>query len=151
MRRRDDHGVAALELALLLTLLTALLALVAPLAYLFYERIQLGRASGDVVRFATSRSDKVREATGPLGTFSVPADDLPSDAAIWAEVADAYDGSGTLTTTPATIVRTADNDCPSGFRKTITITTTVDVSPFIGLLITTPTKTLSATASSCEE
>lgn len=158
MRPHGDQGVAALELGLLLTMLLALLGLVAPLGYLFYERVQLGRTTGDVIRFASSRTDRPRLVTpftgaGPT-SYVVPAQQLPGSAAIAAEAGHAYTGRGTLAQPPA-VVRTRDASCPGGFRLTVTLATQVDVSPFVSLVtagsLSGTSQTLSATASSCEE
>ncbi len=158
MRRRGDDGVAALELGLLLTMMLALLGLVAPLGYLFYERVQLGRTTGDVMRFASSRTDRPRLVTPFTGSgptsYVVPAQELPGSAAISAEASNAYTGRGTLTLPPV-VVRTRDAGCPAGFRLTVTLTTQVDVSPFVSLVtagsLSGASQTLSASASSCEE
>ena len=159
MKRRDDEGVAALELALLITTMLALFALVAPLGYLFYERVQLGRSAGDLVRFTTSRTDRVRLVTPFDGTgavrFTVPAQQLPGPDAVAAEAEHAYTGRGTLLGRPG-VVRTPDLHCPSGFRVTVSLSTEVDIGPFLGLVTSGSftsgnTETLLATASSCEE
>lgn len=152
-RRTDETGLAAVELALLLTVLFALVALVAPLAYLFYERVQLGRTTGDVVRFATSRSTKTRitqaNISGVLTTYRVERNNLPSSVADDTEAVGAYTGLGSSVLTAN--VRASDSNCPSGFRRTITLSTTVKVGAFTGFLIGGSDKTLLATASSCEE
>ncbi len=159
MRRRSDEGVAALEFGLLVTTMLALLGLVAPLGYLLYERVQLGRTTGDLIRFASSRTDEnrlVRPFDGSGGTqFVVPAEELPGPDAISAEAANAYTGRGSLVGLPV-VTRVRDNTCPAGFRLTITLSTQVDVGPFVSLVAagsftSGTTETLSATASSCEE
>lgn len=144
-----DAGVAAVEFALLLTVLLSLVALVAPISYLFFERVQLGRAAGDVIRFASSRSDEPRTVPTPGGSLIVMPGDLPSRAAVEAEAKRA--ATGLASATLSDYSRTTDPDCPSGKRLEITLTTTVDVGPFAGLLIAGGTKTLVSTATSCEE
>lgn len=157
-RQRNDDGVAALELGLLLTVMLLLLALVTPLAYLFYERVQLGRAAGDVIRFASSRTDGDRLVqafdTSGATQFVVPGAELPGPDAIAAESALAYAGRGTIAS--PVVLRAADTTCPSGFRLTITLSAQVDVGPFVSLLeaaklTSGPNETLTAQASSCEE
>jgi hypothetical protein len=140
--------VATLELGLLLTLLIALLALVTPLAYLFYENLQLGRAAGDVVRFTTSRSEVDRRVAG-----AEPVEDglLPNLSQTRAETARAYTGVGTATLDELRSFPDSGSGCPSGRRRTVVLSTTVDIGPFAGLLISGSTKTLTATATSCEE
>lgn len=169
MSRPDgDRGVAAVELALVLTLLLTLLALVVPLVFVFYERIQLGRAAGDVVRFASSRSDVDRSVpvSGAGAEAVVPADTLPDHTAagvrdtslgqVLGEAHRAYGGVGQLVTAVTTEkVETPDPQdpryCPSTRRLTVTLTSTVDLGPFAGLLIPGDTNTLVARATSCEE
>lgn len=143
MRPRDE-GAAAVELALLLGVLLTLVGLVGPVSYLFYERVQLGRTAGDVVRFATSRADQVR--TYPGGTVAVGA--LPSAGAVSAEAGRAHTGRNAAT---ATLASSTDNSCPSTRRRTVTVTTTASLGPFIGLFTPDDTNTLVATATSCEE
>jgi hypothetical protein len=142
---KGDRGVAAVEMALVLTLFSALLALVAPLTVLFYERVQLGQAAGELARFVTSRSDVPRHAGGVV----IPRGLLPTQAALDAELPRfSVDG-------PATFSRSADADCPSGWRRQVLVSTTVQLGPagavFAGLTGSDTTKTLTATASSCEE
>lgn len=144
-RAAGDAGLAAVELGLLLTVLLALVALVAPVSFLFYERVQLDRAGGDAIRFATSRSDQART----VATFTVPARELPGASAVRAEQVRAYRGRGSLD--PGNPVRTTDPVCPSGRRVAITLTTTVDVGPFAGLILSGGTRTLGTTVTSCEE
>lgn len=146
---RGDRGAAAVEFALVLTMLMALLALVAPLAVLFYSRIQLGQAAGEVARFATSRSDVGREA-GPL---TIRRGMLPSQAAVEQELLRfSSPGAIALHSLPP---RTPDPHCPSGWRREVVLSTTVDLGPagavFAGLTGAGATKTLLANASSCEE
>lgn len=144
-RTSGDHGLAAVELGLLLTVLLAMVALVAPIAFLFFERVQLDRTGGDAIRFASSRSDQART----VASFTVPAKELPGAAAVQAEQRRAYRGRGTLA--PGTPQRTTDAVCPSGRRVTITLTATVDVGPFAGLILSGGTRTLETTVTSCEE
>jgi Flp pilus assembly protein TadG len=150
---RADDGLAAVELALVFSVLLAMLALVAPLAYMFYERVQLGKASGAVIRFATSRSDKTRLTSAVIGgvttSVTVQKDRLPTSAAVAVEAVAAYTGRGTVTMTSNTTA--TDTNCPSGIRRTIILSTTVSVGAFTGLLLGGPNQTLSATATSCEE
>jgi Flp pilus assembly protein TadG len=144
-RPTGDDGVAAAEFALLLTVLIALVALVAPISYLFFERVQLGRTAGDTIRFATSRSDEARTVPAP----TIPAGALPTNAHIAQEAARAHSGRAAVSV--QSVSRTSDASCPSRRRVQITLTTTVDVGPFVGLLLSDGTRTLTATATSCEE
>lgn len=165
-RVHGEDGLAALELAIVSTLFVALLALVAPLAYLFYENLQLGRTAGAVVRFASSRSDVARTVDGPEPPLVVPRDELATDTAgaVEAEVARAYTGLGQARllvagdplpsggTVPALRSNDAGSGCPSGRRVTVVVATTVDIGPFAGLLFGgTTTRVLTAQATSCEE
>lgn len=140
-----DRGAAAIEMALVVTVLTGLLALVAPLSVLFYERVQLGQAAGELVRFASSRSDVARQA----GSVTVERGLLPDQDALDAEAL------RFSLDEPITLTRTSDTDCPSGWRRQVALTTTVDLGPagaaFAGLTGADTIKTLTASATSCEE
>lgn len=142
-RRSDDAGVAAVEFALLASILLSVVALVAPLGYLFFERVQLGRTAGDVVRFANSKPDN------PRNGGAVPVNARPSDGQVAAEVDRAYTGLGSARLARRTSA--LDPFCPTTRRGTVTIETTVSLGPFLGLLTNDTTKTLTATATSCEE
>ncbi|MCU1693559.1 MAG: hypothetical protein JWM64_2650 [Frankiales bacterium] len=146
-RPRGDAGVAALELALVMTLLVSLLGLVLPLGALFVERLRLGSAVGDSVRYASSRAAVLRTVPGSATT--VAAGTLPSLSAVEAEARNAYSGLGTLTT--VTTTGTSDAGCPSGSRTTVVLTSSLDMGPFAGLLVDGSAKTLSASATSCQE
>ena len=143
-RVRADRGAAAVELALLVPVLLALFAFVAPMGYLMFERVQLGRTAGDAIRFATSRPDAARST----GSTAVAAGALPSAGAVAEEAVRAHRGQRPVTTS---MTRATDGSCPSRFRRTVTVTTTVDLGPFLGSVLSDTTKTLTATATSCEE
>ena len=146
---RTDRGAAAVELALILTLLFALLSLVAPLALLFAARVSLGQAAGDVVRFASSRSDVVRTT----GALTISAGRLPSQAAVEQELL-RFSAGGPITL-PSLPVHTADPTCPSGWRRDLVLSSTVGLGPagavFAGLTGSGATITLASNASTCEE
>lgn len=146
---RSDRGTAAVELALVITLLTALVALVAPLTVLFYDRVRLGQAAGELVRFVSSRSDVPRDSQGAGGVVRTPRGLLPTQAALTAE-SRRYPMDG-----PASFTRVPDADCPTGWRRSVTATRSAQLGPagavFGGLTGTDTTITLAASASSCEE
>lgn len=159
-RRDRDGGAASVELALVLLVLLLVLALGAPLIFLAYNRVQLGRTAGDVIRYASSRSDAPRDGGAVL------ANDQPTPALVRAEAARAWTGTGTAptltfgsgstTTTGYRLPHTVDPGCPSGFRQTVVLSTDVPLGPFVDLLavagIPLPNpRTLTATATSCEE
>lgn len=153
MTSNADEGVAALELAIFLPLFIALIGFVAPMAYLLYEELQLGRTAGDVVRFASSRTDVDRIVAYGGTELTVPAGELPSGDATALETQRAYTGVGGATLTGQSRGVATGTGCPSGYRVYITLTTTVDLGPFAGFLygVAGPTKTLTAQATSCEE
>lgn len=146
---RDDRGAAALELALVLTVLVALLGLVLPLGALFLERLRLGSAAHDAVRFASSRTAVQRTLTTTSPVVRIPAGELPSASVVQQETARAYRGLGTLG--GVTSSSTTDSACPSGSRTTVVLTSTVEMGPFAGLLVDGTDTTLTASATSCQE
>jgi hypothetical protein len=69
MTMRDERGVAAVELALFMSLLVGFVALTGPLVIAFKDQLELGRAAGRTLRFATAVPDQRRfDCSGaPLG------------------------------------------------------------------------------------
>lgn len=147
-RAAEDAGLAAIELSLLLTVLLTLVAMVGPLAYVFFEQVQLGRTAGDVIRFASSRSDQERVVSYPGTLVVVPADALPGPSAIASEAVRAHTGREDVLTS---VTRERDTACPSTNRVRVTLTTTLDLGPFSGFILSGSQQTLRATATSCEE
>lgn len=60
MKRREQHGAAAVEMAIFLSLLVGLLAVVGPLIFAIQEQVYLGRAAGSAARFASATPDRKR-------------------------------------------------------------------------------------------
>jgi Flp pilus assembly protein TadG len=154
---QPDEGAAAVEMALVTGLLLTLVAgFVAPLGVIYYESVQLGRTANDVVRFASSRPAVTRYVEDPAGGAPsiVRAGDLPTTAQIQQE---AQRTTGTRAGLATTVTRLrpsadvpADPTCASGRRVTVQIRNVVDLDVFTAF-IPLSTKTLSATATSCEE
>ena len=100
MKRRGDDGAAAVEFGLFLSVMLMLGLIIYPLGAAFYDKILLGRALNDGLRFATATPNSA--AYGSSGRRP-SADDIKN------EVVRAYkaDGGSGLTTsdisvTPAT-------------------------------------------------
>jgi Flp pilus assembly protein TadG len=121
--RRDERGAAAVELGMLLALMVLIAAFIYPLGQAFYEKIRLGRAGGDAIRFATAAPNT--PAYGSTGR-------RPTVAEIQAEAVRAYTeagGSG-VTTSDVTVTGTRR----PGDTVTVQITKTVDLGPLGSLL-----------------
>lgn len=169
-RGRREDGLAALELAIVMTLLTTLIAGVIPLALIYLKRVELGRDAGDLARFATARAAVDRAIPGQVDPetgqdYVISEDGLPLPNAVLAEIRRVtglpyqFDGSSTpgcQSDDPATqhclhlIPNVVDDACPGGSRFKVILTTTVNTGPF-GNLLGSSTKTLSAQADSCRE
>lgn len=151
-----DDGAAAVEMALVSVLLLAIFGLVAPLGVIYYESVQLGRNTADVVRFASSRPSLNRTVVDPSGVVrTIAGGALPSDDQVRWEAARAVTGTDRLLQTSIQRVRpgptqAADAICPSGRRVTVTLSNEVDLGVF-SAFIPIKVKKLSATATSCEE
>lgn len=148
-----DSGAAAVELALLAPVLLGVLTLVVPLALMFHTQSVLGDVAGATARVATSRTEQPRTVGGEL----VPRGSLPAPAAAAAEgqtQADArVHGLPDGTTVAATVVRTPvpASTCPTTWSRTVRLTAQVPLGPAALLLGGPHTKTLTASATSCEE
>lgn len=147
-RRRED-GIAALELALSLSVLFGVLALVLPLAFALREQIRLERSVGQTTRFAT----RAYFQENPGGTV----ERRPSTASVREEATRAMTSNGVQTPTSVT-VDLAPTTLPvrSGQRVTITFTQSYDLGAFGGLLdavglLPSHAITLTASASALEE
>jgi len=146
--RRDQRGVAALELGVLFTVLCLVALLLAPLAYAMLAKTKLERAAGRAARFATQTPDRSRPGL-PAGQRR------PNAAEVVAEATDAYGGPGTLGPTVVTYL-SPDATCPRTKAATVTMQATVDLGPFAGLyriagVTSTGTMTLSASVTNCQE
>lgn len=84
-RRRDDRGAAAVELGVLLSLMLVVGSFIYPIGVLFYDKMRLGRAAGDAIRFATATPNT--PAYGSSGR-------RPSTSDIQAEAVRAYQAAG---------------------------------------------------------
>lgn len=96
-RDAADRGAAAVELGVLLTVMFLVAALIYPLGLAFYEKIRLGRASGDAIRFATATPNT--PAYGSSGR-------RPSTSDIEAEAIRAYTAAGGSGLTASDVVVT---------------------------------------------
>ena len=117
-RCRGDRGAAAVELGMLLSLMVLVAAFLFPIGQAFYEKIRIGRASGDAVRFATAAPNS--PATGSSGR-------RPTVAEIQAEAIRAYTAAGGTGITAAD-VQVIGTRRP-GDTVTVRITKTVDFGP----------------------
>ena len=117
-RRRDDRGAAAVELGMLVGLMVMVAVFLYPIGQAFYEKIRLGRASGDAIRFATAAPN--RPAYGSTGR-------RPTTDEIKAEAVRAYAAAGgkNLTTADVQVIGSRR----PGDTVTVRITKTVDFGP----------------------
>jgi Flp pilus assembly protein TadG len=141
---RDDSGVAALELGLLLTVLFLVLGLIYPLGEAFIEKNRLDRTLADSIRFATA-------------TPNTPAADAdgrrPSAAAVEAAVLKSYESAGGGASDVTIDVTTSS--LPGGTVQ-ITVRKKVDLGPLGALLhssglTSSSTITVSSSATGREE
>jgi Flp pilus assembly protein TadG len=116
--RRGERGAAAAELGVLLTLMVLVAAFLFPIGQAFYEKIRIGRASGDAIRFATATPNT--PAYGSSGR-------RPSVVDIKAEAIRAYAAAGGTGVTAAD-VQVVGTRRP-GDTVTVRITKTVDLGP----------------------
>jgi Flp pilus assembly protein TadG len=117
-RGHGDRGAAAVELGMVLTVMVLVAVVVYPLGRAFYEKIRIGRATGDAIRFATAAPN--RPAYGSSGR-------RPTVDEIKAEAVRAYVAAG------GTGITTADVQV-SGTRRpgdtvTVRITKRVTFGP----------------------
>lgn len=148
MRRRDT-GAAAVELALVLPVLLGALTLVLPLALLLHLQTALGNTAGETVRLATSRAEQERLVGGAV----VARGALPSPEQATEEAKQSFTSRALLPTSTITATTgvTASTLCPTGRRRTVRLVAEVALGPAAVLLGGSTTKTLRATATSCEE
>lgn len=137
-----DEGVAALELALVMTVLLGLFALVAPLPVAMAQKSKLEQAAARTSRWATS----------------VPSGVRPTRALLPVEAEHAFVRSGGRADNFSAVVSGAEPapQCPRRLARTVTLTNDVDLGPFGDMLraagITSAGSiTLTARATSCEE
>jgi Flp pilus assembly protein TadG len=122
-RRRDDRGAAAVELGVLLGLMVLVAAVMYPIGQAFYEKMRIGRASGDAIRFATAAPNS--PAYGSTGR-------RPTVDEIKAEAIRAYTAAGGSGVTPADVQVTGTRR--PGDTVTVRITKTVDLGPLGSVL-----------------
>ncbi|MGH9155937.1 MAG: hypothetical protein ACRD1K_08935 [Acidimicrobiales bacterium] len=145
--RRDQRGVAALELALMFTALCLLALLLAPVPYAMLAKIKLERAAGQAARFASQVPDRSRPGL-PAGQRR------PTTAEIAAEAVASYGGPGTLAPTVVTVF--TESSCPRNKATTVAMETSVGLGVFAPLyrvsgLAPASTVTLSASVTNCQE
>ena len=120
MSARDsrDRGAAAVELGMLVGMMAMVALFLYPVGQAFYEKIRIGRASGDAIRFATAAPN--RPAYGSSGR-------RPSVDDIKAEAVRAYLATGGtgMTTADVQVIGTRR----PGDTVTVRITKTVDFGP----------------------
>lgn len=123
MTRRDDQGAAAIEFALLLPLMVCMALFLYPIGQAYYDKIRLGRAAGDAIRFATSAPNSPEiGSTGRRPT----ADEIASEAV---RAYTAAGGSG-LSNGDVTV----NASSTPGQPVTLTITKTDDLGAFGSVL-----------------
>lgn len=147
--RRDDAGVAALELVLVLAVLTGIATLVAPLPYALAQKSKLEYAANRTVRYATSTPSGQRPTAGVLAQEGRRA-----FAAAGGRV-DGFTSSLTPTVAPGSS-STVATYCARRSALTVTLTNNVDLGAFGAILgaagIGSGTvRTITARATSCEE
>jgi len=117
-RDSRDRGAAAVELGMLVGMMAMVALFLYPVGQAFYEKIRIGRASGDAIRFATAAPN--RPAYGSSGR-------RPSVDDIKAEAVRAYLATGGtgMTTADVQVIGTRR----PGDTVTVRITKTVDFGP----------------------
>jgi len=117
-RRRDDRGAAAVELGMVLSVMVLVAVFLYPIGQAFYEKIRIGRATGDTIRFATAAPNS--PAYGSSGR-------RPTTDEIKAEAVRAYTAAGGsgITTADVHVVGTRR----PGDTVTVSITKRVDLGP----------------------
>ena len=115
---RRDRGAAAVELGMLLAVMAIIAAFLFPLGQAFVDKIRLGRATGDALRFATAAPN-----TPAYGSSTR----RPSVAEVKSEAVRAYraEGGSGVTTNDVDVTTAAD---PGG-TVVVRITKTVDLGP----------------------
>lgn len=148
-RRRSaldsDAGVAAVELGVLLMVMLLVAAMLFPVGQAIIEKIRLGRATGDALRFASAAPNT--PAYGSSGR-------RPSVADIQAEAVRAYLAEGGKNLTAADVEVTT-SDVPGG-TVSIRIHKTVDLGVLGSFLsdihvINSPSMTVAVHATGREE
>ena len=121
--RRNERGAAAVELGVLLALMVLIAAFIYPLGQAYYEKIRLGRAGGDALRFATAAPN-----TPAYGSSArrPSVDDIKNEAV---RAYEAAGGSG-ITTDDVEVVGTRN----PGDTVTVRITKTVELGPLGSVL-----------------
>lgn len=147
MSRRParDTGAAAVELGMLLAVMALLAAFLFPLGQAFVEKIRLGRASGDALRFATAAPNSPAYGSS---SRRPTADDVKQEAVR------AYrdQGGSGLSTSDVDVTPGAN----PGDAVVVRITKTVDLGPlgsFLSVIHVTSSQsiTLSVNATGREE
>lgn len=117
--RRDDAGAAAVELGVLLGLMMVVALFLMPIGQALVEKMRLGRASGDAIRFATAAPNTA--AYGSSGR-------RPTDLEIKTEAVRAYQAAG------GSGITTADVDVTTGARPGSTVTVSIHKSVDLGVV-----------------
>lgn len=144
MRRRDERGAAAVEMAILTLLLVALLGVVGPLMVAIQEQVRLGRTSGAAVRFATATPDRRRSDCDGAPTANYRR---PSVAQVVREAecvrfgSDTPDGAFSVTVVPAAQI---------GDEVRVTVSNTVGLGP-LGEFLGRGSVTLTSTSIGIQE
>ncbi len=112
-RPRNEHGAAAIEFGLLFALIGIVAVFMVPVGGAFLDKMRLGRAVGDALRFATSTPNT--PAFGSSGR-------RPTVGEIKAEVIRAYQAAGGSGLGPADI--SVNRGLRPGQTVTISITKT---------------------------
>jgi Flp pilus assembly protein TadG len=148
MKRREQHGAAAVEMAIFLSLLVGLLAVVGPLIFAIQEQVYLGRAAGSAARFASATPDRKRlDCDGnPMAS-----DRRPSAAQVRREAECVRFGSSPVPASFSVTVTPDPSTAAPGDLITVTVSDTVDLG-LLGALFGGPQGvTLSATSIGIEE
>lgn len=137
--RRDERGVAALELTLFFIVIFGLLALMAPLGMAIYDKNRLERSVGEAARFATQLPDRQHPGVA-VGYRRASADEICADARREAadtglvSQADASAKIGCTVTVNGAVVTGSNRDRPSGADVTVRLTYVADLGAFGGIL-----------------
>lgn len=145
--RRDQRGVAALEMVLMLMVLIPLLGLAAPTITAIQEQIRLGRAAGAAVRFASATPETKRlDCDGN----AMAKDRRPSAAQVVREAECARFGSDPVPGTFSVTVSPDPTTASPGQTVTVTVSNTVDLG-VLGVFLGRDSVTVSATSIGVEE
>lgn len=147
---RNQHGVAAIEMALCSTMLVALAALAGPAISGLLQQVRMGNTAGSAAQFAAQVPDHRRSSCegSRLDRRSPTANDVIAEARC------AHFGEPGSLPTGFEVDVSPDPAAPStgpGTTITVTVRNSVDLGPLASLFGRGPTVVLTSTAEATKE